>query len=226
MPHRTTSLAEENYLKAVFKLTEKHGKDTRITTNSIAEIMQTSAASVTDMMRKLGDKGLLSYAKYKGVQLSEEGVAIAKNLIRKHRLWEVFLMQKLGFSWHEVHDMAEDLEHISHPGLIDRLESFLEYPRFDPHGDPIPDKDGNIHYHEDIHLSQLKESEEGIVVAVVKDSADFLRYLDKVGLVLQAKVKVTEVESFDNSRKVVLNGEKELVLTDKVSKNLLIRRVR
>lgn len=226
MSGSTPSLAEENYLKAIFKLAEKDGMDARISTNAIAESMATSAASVTDMMRKLGDKGMLHYEKYKGVQLTDQGSKIATNLVRKHRLWEVFLMQKLGFPWDEVHAIAEDLEHISHPGLIDRLDAFLGNPRFDPHGDPIPDKDGSIHYHEDIVLNQLQAGEEGVVVAVVEDSAEFLRYLDKIGLSLYAKVKVIELEVFDSTCKVLLDGKNELTLTEKVSKNLVIRKER
>lgn len=218
------SLTEENYLKAIFSLSEQGG-DERITTNAIAERMQTAAASVTEMLKRLADKGMVEYARYKGAKLTDDGAALAKDLIRKHRLWEVFLMRQLGFAWDEVHEMAEDLEHVDHSALIDRLEEFLEYPEFDPHGDPIPDRDGNIRYHEDLHLDQLAPGEEGVVVAVLEHSPEFLQYLDKMGLVLQTRVRVAEVEAFDGSR-TLRAGRQELRISEKVAKNLVVRRVK
>jgi DtxR family Mn-dependent transcriptional regulator len=144
------SSTEENYLKAIYKLSFK---SENATTNDIAEKVNTKAASVTDMIKKLSDKSLVYYEKYKGVHLSPEGIKIAKSLVRQHRLWEVFLVDKLGYKWDEVHDLAEQLEHITDVIFIDRLDSFLGKPRFDPHGDPIPDSEGNIIEQQHILLS-------------------------------------------------------------------------
>ena len=139
-----TSTAEENYLKAIFKITEKEGKTA--TTNAIAAALNTTAASVTDMLKRLAEKDLINYEKYRGVQLSSGGEQIATILIRKHRLWEVFLVNKLGFAWDEVHELAEQLEHIQGEALVERLDEYLGRPQFDPHGDPIPDAEGRWTY--------------------------------------------------------------------------------
>lgn len=218
------SLTEENYLKAIFSLAEQADGD-RVSTNAIAARMQTAAASVTDMVKRLHDKELVAYERYKGVSLTDQGEKLAKGLIRKHRLWEVFLMQQLGFAWDEVHDMAEDLEHVDHPALIDRLDDYLGNPEFDPHGDPIPDKEGNIRYHEDINLSKLVSGESGIIVQVSDHSTEFLHFLEKNGLILQTRVKVLEVEDFDGSRLVQVD-DKQCTVSEKVARLLVIRRVR
>jgi len=136
------SQAEENYLKAIYALQNELGM--AINTNLIAKKINTKASSVTDMIKKLSVKKLLTYKKYQGVQLTDKGKKVALKVIRKHRLWEYFLVKKLNYRWDEVHEIAEQLEHIKSETLIDNLETFLKYPKFDPHGDPIPDKDGNI----------------------------------------------------------------------------------
>ena len=146
--------SEENYLKEIFHLVEKSKE--RVSTNSLAEKLNTKASSITDMVKKLADKKLLSYTKYKGCDLSADGKKIALQIIRKHRLWETFLVNKLNFGWEEVHDVAEQLEHIHSVKLIDQLDELLGYPKFDPHGDPIPDKEGKITPHKNIMLSSLK----------------------------------------------------------------------
>jgi DtxR family Mn-dependent transcriptional regulator len=186
--------------------------------------MQTSAASVTDMLKRLSEKKLINYAKYKGVTLTDMGSTIATQLIRKHRLWETFLVEKLQFSWDKVHDIAEQLEHIKASELVERLDNFLGNPKFDPHGDPIPDADGKFTYRKQIQLSDAEVGEVGVVVGVQEDSEKFLQYLDKQGLVLGARVKIMEKFSYDESIQIILNGEKELVLSDKVSRNLFIQR--
>ena len=132
----------ENYLKAIYKISEKEQKT--VSTSAISNEMNTTSASVTDMLKRLSYKELINYKKYRGVTLTKEGNRIATNLIRKHRLWEVFLLKHLNFRWHEVHDIAEELEHIDSDDLIERLDGFLGHPKFDPHGDPIPNKDGKI----------------------------------------------------------------------------------
>lgn len=215
------SQTEENYLKAIFKTCEKTGKSA--STNAIAKRMQTSAASVTDMVKRLSEKKLIIYEKYKGVTLSESGVKIATNLVRKHRLWEVFLLEKLNFSWDEVHVIAEQLEHIQSTELVKRLDQFLGKPKFDPHGDPIPDADGNFTFRKQVLLSELPLKTDGIVVGVQEHSTPFLQYLDKVNLGLGAAIKVIEKFEYDESLKVVVNGVDEFLLSSKVSQNLFVQ---
>jgi DtxR family Mn-dependent transcriptional regulator len=171
------TLAEENYLKTIFHLERKLNSD--VSTNALAERMQTRASSVTDMMQKLADKKMLVYKKYKGVQLTEKGKKAAAYVVRKHRLWEVFLVDKLKFHWDEVHDIAEQMEHIKSVELIKRLDAFLGHPDFDPHGDPIPDKEGNIKKAEKRLLSELIKNQTGICVGVKESSPEYLQYLDK-----------------------------------------------
>ena len=219
-----TSHTEENYLKAIFKLSENSNDN--VLTNAIAERLNTTAASVTDMLKKLAQKKLINYEKYYGVKLTKEGNKIAKNLIRKHRLWETFLVEKLNFSWDEVHVLAEELEHINSDRLTDRIDEFLGYPKFDPHGDPIPDKSGNIAYHEDVTLDKMKKNDTGVVVGVIDHTPEFLKYLDKINLVINSKIKVKDDEEYDESKVVLLNDKKEILVSKKVAGNLLIRRIR
>ncbi len=212
---------EENYLKAIYKLSEK--TEEAVNTNAIAAEMDTSAASVTDMIKRLSEKELLHYEKYKGVKLSKQGVLLATQLIRKHRLWETFLVEKLNFSWDEVHPMAEQLEHIRSEELIERLDAFLGYPKFDPHGDPIPDKEGNFETFHHLALSELKIGEKGVVVGVKDHSPEFLRYLQQLQLVLGAELEITDRFDYDQSVKIKINGMSELLVTYKVCSNLFVK---
>ncbi len=214
------SQSEENYLKAIFKINEDY--DT-VTTNAVSAEIKTTAASVTDMLKKLSDKNLVSYEKYHGVQLTKKGESVAKVLIRKHRLWEVFLVDKLGYHWDEVHEIAEQLEHIQSETLIDKLEAFLGLPKFDPHGDPIPDAKGNIPNQQQIPLSELKQGERGVIVGVKDSSSKFLRYLDSIHVSLGSKIEVIEYFEYDNSRTVLINGKKKITLSNLVGKNLFIK---
>ena len=218
------SQAEENYLKAIFKICESEDKPA--STNSIASELNTSAAAVSDMLKRLSakEKDLVHYKPHRGVTLTREGNQLATMLIRKHRLWEVFLCDVLRFSWDEVHDMAEQLEHIQSEELIKRLDEFLGQPRFDPHGDPIPDAEGKFVKRKQILLAALKEGESGIVVGVQEHSPAFLRYLDKMELGLGVRVKVTEIFEFDSSVKVRLLSGKEFTISSKVSDNLLVQK--
>ncbi len=215
------SQTEENYLKAIFKLSEATQKP--INTNAISVEMNTAAASVTDMIKRLSDKELIHYEKYKGVKLSQKGKTIATDLVRRHRLWEVFLLEKLGFAWDEVHDVAEELEHIKSDKLIDSLDSFLDFPKFDPHGDPIPDSDGNIQSRQQTLISKLEVDECGVLVGVYEHSKVFLQYLDKLGLNLGVNIKVLEKVDYDQSVKVLINETKEEIISKKVSQNLFIK---
>ncbi|MEM6379450.1 MAG: metal-dependent transcriptional regulator [Bacteroidota bacterium] len=217
------SHTEENYLKAIFKISEKTGSNA--STNAIAQAMDTSAASVTDMIQRLSAKSLINYEKYKGVTLSEAGQQIATSLIRKHRLWEVFLVEQLQFSWDEVHEIAEQLEHIKSEELVRRLDSFLEHPKFDPHGDPIPDAEGNFTFRKQVLLMDLDVEEEGIVVGVQDTSTQFLQYLDQMKLVLGVEVKLLERFSYDESIRIeVKQTQKQLTLSKKVCQNIYVQR--
>lgn len=215
------SQTEENYLKIIFSLSEKSEKP--VSTNAISNGIKTSAASVTDMLKRLSEKELIHYEKYKGVTLTESGDLIARLLVRKHRLWETFLVEKLDFNWDEVHEIAEQLEHIRSKDLVERLDAFLGHPKFDPHGDPIPDAQGNFAFREQVLLSELLDQESGVVVGVKDHSTAFLQYLDQLQLILGARVKVIERFDYDESVKILLNGTKEQVLSKKVCQNLYIK---
>ncbi len=215
MPSHT----EENYLKTIYKLAEAApGQD--VSTNRIAAALATRAASVTDMLRRLADKQLLDYEKYRGVRLTPEGRRLALLTVRKHRLWEVFLVQQLGFNWDEVHDVAEELEHVQSPLLMRRLDEFLNFPTLDPHGDPIPAENGAVRRPAHRLLAELGVGECGTLAAVKNTSAPFLQYLDKVGLPLGAQVRILEKIAFDNSLEVQINDGRTVVISAEVGRNL------
>jgi DtxR family Mn-dependent transcriptional regulator len=214
------TLAEENYLKAIYALWEKSQES--VNTNAIADKLQTKAASVTDMVKKLSDKKMLKYEKYKGVMLTDKGMKIAVSVVRKHRLWEVFLHEKLNFGWDEVHEIAEQLEHIDSPLLIDRLEEFLGFPAFDPHGDVIPGKNGEVKVSNFQVLSEVKVGANVIMSGVVDHSPSFLQYLDKLDLSLGVIFQLTEKEMYDGSLVIKLNN-KPLQLSKEVARNILVR---
>lgn len=213
------SQSEENYLKAVYHLEQfaKRG----VSTNAIASEMQTKASSVTDMMKKLADKGLVDYVKYKGASLTENGKKAALGIIRKHRLWEVFLLEKLHFQWDEVHEIAEQLEHIKSEELINRLDKFLGNPQRDPHGDPIPDKNGNIKRLEKRLLSELKKGDRGMLVGVKETDADFLQYLDKRKIAIGTRISVLGREFFDGSMVIQVKRE-QFFISKKIAENLYV----
>lgn len=214
------SFTEENYLKAIYHLSEDN--NTLVSTNGIAEVTNTKAASVTDMLKKLADKKLINYKKYQGVTLTETGLKAAVNIIRKHRLWEVFLVEKLGFKWDEVHNIAEDLEHINSASLIDRLDEFLGNPAADPHGDPIPDKTGNFNLKKHVKVSDMKESQCGTISGVNEHSSVFLKHLEKLGLTLGTKIKVTELIEFDGSILLSVNETVGRTISREVAKNIFV----
>lgn len=214
------TFSEENYLKTIYHLTTI--SESEVSTNSIAEMMETKASSVTDMLKKLSEKSLVNYKKYQGVSLTEKGKLTAKMIVRKHRLWEVFLVDKLDFSWDEVHDIAEQLEHIKSEKLINKLDDFLGNPTEDPHGDPIPDANGQIINTEKHLLSELFESQNGICVGVKDTSSEFLKYLDKQEISLGSKIEIIGKESFDLSLKIKLNG-RELTISNKIASNIFVK---
>ncbi len=214
------TFSEENYLKTIYHLTII--SDSEISTNAIAEKMETKASSVTDMLKKLAEKDLVNYKKYQGVSLTEQGKIAAKMIVRKHRLWEVFLVDKLDFSWDEVHDIAEQLEHIKSEKLINKLDDFLGNPTEDPHGDPIPDANGQIVKIEKQLLSELHENQAGICVGVKDTSSEFLKYLDKQGIALGSKIEIIGKETFDLSLKIKVDN-KDLTISNKIASNLFVK---
>ncbi|WP_395051056.1 metal-dependent transcriptional regulator [Flavobacterium sp.] len=214
------TFSEENYLKTIYHLTNL--SDSEVSTNAIAEMMETKASSVTDMLKKLSEKDLVHYKKYQGVSLTEQGNLIAKMIVRKHRLWEVFLVEKLDFPWDEVHDIAEQLEHIKSEQLIDKLDDFLGNPTEDPHGDPIPDAQGRMTKTDKQLLSDLAVNQKGICVGVKDSSADFLKYLDKQEIALGSKIEIISKETFDLSIKIKVDT-KELTISNKIASNLFVK---
>jgi DtxR family Mn-dependent transcriptional regulator len=214
------TFSEENYLKTIYHLTII--SDSEISTNAIAEKMETKASSVTDMLKKLAEKDLVHYKKYQGVSLTEKGKLSAKMIVRKHRLWEVFLVDKLDFSWDEVHDIAEQLEHIKSEKLINKLDDFLGNPTEDPHGDPIPDVNGRVIKIEKQLLSELAENQSGICVGVKDTSSEFLKYLDKQEISLGSKIEIIGKESFDLSLKIKVD-DKDLTISHKIASNLFVK---
>jgi len=214
------TLTEENYLKAIFHISQK--SDTEVSTNAIAEKIEAKASSVTDMLKKLADKNLISYIKYKGVRLTKKGRLTAVDIIRKHRLWEVFLVEKLNFTWDEVHDVAEQLEHIKSPKLITELDAFLDFPTHDPHGDPIPDKDGNIYRLDKIMLSKAEVGNTYTCVGVIDSSKTFLKYLDKHNIGIGTRLKVTDTEAFDHSMTITINNN-SMVMSKAITSNIYVK---
>jgi DtxR family Mn-dependent transcriptional regulator len=212
------TLAEENYLKSIYHLSLDAQN---VSTNQLAALLNTKASSVTDMLKKLADKALINYTPYQGVSLTPSGEKIAVSIIRKHRLWEFFLVEKLNFKWDEVHEMAEEMEHISSNELIDRLDKFMNYPKYDPHGDPIPDSNGKFNTHDLKPVSAIEVNVSGIICGVRDHSTAFLQYLEKQELMIGKKIMVKDVIEFDRS--MVLQMENKTVqISREVANNLLI----
>lgn len=211
--------SEENYLKALYKLSSKQVK--KVNNIALAKSLNLNPATVLEMVRKLAKRNDIEVKADKSIELTEKGQKRALLTIRKHRLWEVFLVEKLGYKWSEVHDLAEQLEHIESDDLINRLESFLEFPTFDPHGDPIPDRKGKIKYTNTIPLSEGQIGKTYEIIRLAETDDQFLKLLNKLQIQLKAKVKLIEQNSFDNSL-LVLIQKKEVILSDKIASNLLV----
>lgn len=214
------SYTEENYLKAIYTLSE--GGLKAVLTNEIAESLKTKAASVTDMIKKLSNKNLISYEKYYGARITRHGKTHALTIIRKHRLWETFLVEKLHFSWDEVHDVAEQLEHIQSPLLIEKLDEFLGYPTADPHGHPIPDKDGKVQSLKLIPLLESPLNKKAVVRSVKDGSPSFLQYLSKIGIYIGAKVVILDKIAFDSSLEVQIDNKARVFISREAAENLLV----
>ena len=216
------SFTEENHLKAIFHLSID--EEIGVSTNAIAQNINNKAPSVTDMLKKLCDKGLVTYKKYQGAALTELGRKTALNIIRKHRLWEVFLVEKLNFNWSEVHDVAEQLEHIKSKKLTNELDKFLGYPTKDPHGDPIPNTAGFIKYTTKLLLSDLKIGDKGTFVGVKDSSSAFLKFLDKRKIALGSNIKILHIEDFDDSLHIGMD-ETNLTISMKSGNNIYITKI-
>lgn len=213
--------SEENYLKAIFTLSQD--TEGAISTNDLAEKMLTKASSVTDMLKKLCEKELLEYQKYQGCALTNEGKSHALAIIRKHRLWETFLVDKLSFGWDEVHEIAEQLEHIQSTELTDRLDEFLGFPKVDPHGEPIPGKDGRIESVSNrILLSESVVGMKAIIMGVEDDQTEFLQYLNKIGLHLGTQIDILDKLNFDGSIIVMIN-DKQVQFSITIAKQISIK---
>lgn len=216
-----TTSTEENYLKAIYHLST--GNQNSVLTSAIAGSLSTSSASVTDMIKKLSDKNMVEYERYRGVKITRKGEKVALSIIRRHRLWEVFLMDKLKFKWDEVHDLAEELEHVSSEEMTRRLDAYLGFPKFDPHGDPIPDTNGKVHTNGQVLLSEVNKKGKYILSAVNDHSPSFLQYLEKKGLVPGSEFSIVELDEFDSSMQIVFSNKKSIFISKEVSKNLLVR---
>ena len=217
------SQAEENYLKTIYALEKSFSNE--VSTNLIASKMNTKASSVTDMLKKLANKDLVIYKKYQGVYLTELGKLSALKVIRKHRLWESFLVQKLKFNWDEVHEIAEQLEHVKSEALIDKLDAFLKFPKLDPHGDPIPDGHGRTILNKTTCITAMRIGASGVFVRVRDSSSAFLKYLNKKNLALGDRIKVIDIEPFDGSYHIETKTHR-LVITSNVAENLYLKNVK
>lgn len=214
------TLSEEDYIKAIYHLGK--GENTKVSTNAIAEQMATKPSSVTDMVRKLSEKGLVNYKKYMGVSLTEYGQTVALSIVRKHRLWEVFLVEKLDFSWDEVHEVAEQLEHIKSEKLVDRLDKHLGFPQVDPHGDPIPSKKGEFKKAVKKVLNEVSIGTSGVCVGVKDSSPPFLKFLDKNNIALGDTIQVLGKEEFDNSLYIRIKGS-DIHISNQIAMNLYLK---
>ena len=213
------STSEENYIKAIFHLQ----KDGTVTTNELSSELQTRPASVTDMMKKLKTKKLVHYKAYKGFRLTAEGTRVALLIIRRHRLWEFFLAEKLKFNWDEVHEVAEDLEHVSSKKLIDKLDEFLDFPRFDPHGDPIPDSNGKIENTRQVCLTDVPINKPGIVGHVSDQSTEMLELLGHKKIGIGTRLEVKKKFSFDQSMEIKVRQQPPTHISWDLAKNIFVK---
>jgi DtxR family transcriptional regulator, Mn-dependent transcriptional regulator len=214
------SKTEENYIKAIYHLQQADGN---VTTNELAAELNTKAASVTDMLKKLKTKKLVNYEKYQGFRLSAEGKRIALGVIRKHRLWEFFLVEKLQFGWDEVHEVAEELEHITSKKLIDKLDAFLEYPKFDPHGDPIPDSNGRMISLKQVNLIDLPVNNVAEIVSVGSQSTELLELLKHKNLGIGTVIEVKKKFAFDHSIEIKIKNQPAFIISQQLAQALFVK---
>lgn len=213
------SVAEENYIKAIFHLQEEGG----ISTGKLSASMQTKPASVTDMLKKLKEKKLIKWSPYKQINFTAKGKTLALNIVRRHRLWEFFLSEKLHFDWDEVHIVAEELEHVSSKKLIDKLDAFLNFPRIDPHGDPIPDADGNMQPRAQLRMADLPLHTPANVIAVTSQELQLLELLKHFSISLGTRVEVTNKFEFDASMEVQINNKTAIHIGESITKSIIVK---
>lgn len=210
----------ENYLKAIYTICQNN--DGVASTNQISELINNTPSSVSNMLKKLASSKHIEYKKYYGVRLTEKGKQTATQLIRKHRIWETFLVQSLGYGWSEVHHIAEQLEHIEADGLIDRLDDYLGNPKFDPHGDPIPNSDGDFERYDLISLADVEVNKDYSIGRVIDDDNEFLQFLDRMEIRIGTNVKAVQRFSFDESLQVVLDNGNTILLNQSIAKRLFV----
>ncbi len=216
------SKSEENYLKSIFNLSEFGNK--KVSTNSISKILNIEPASVTDMIKKLSKKKLIYHERYKGSSISKSGIKIALQIIRRHRLWEVFLHDKLKFKWDQIHELAEELEHVSSDNLIDSLDKFLKYPKIDPHGDPIPNKLGEIDFVDKISIYDLSINEKGIVSRIINEDDEFFNLLKKLDIEIGTEIKMIDKIEYDDSLEISINN-KSVIISKQIASNIKITKI-
>lgn len=225
MPGKKVDLSltkhEEDYLKAIFYLEKE---DHLVSTTDLAKALNMKPASVTEMIKRLSSKELIFYQPYQGVRLTEKGKHTAIYLVRKHRLWETFLVKTLNFSWSEVHEIAEQLEHVKNPMLIERLDEFLGFPEIDPHGEPIPDKEGNFPDLKVLPLSKASEKHFYKIIRILEPSQDFQEYLSSISLSLNDIVFLEKRYEYDESV-LLKKGEEKILISKKAARNLLVQEV-
>ena len=208
------TVAEENYIKSIYHLQRA---DDTVSTNALAERLKTKPASISDMLKKLQAKGLVNYNRYKGFRLTREGNKAALGIIRRHRLWEYFLVDQLQFNWEDVHEVAEQLEHVSNSKLVDKLDAFLGYPKFDPHGDPIPDGNGKINFQDQMPLFSLPLNTAAVITSVRSESSDLLSFLSSRKITIGTKVEVKRRLDFDNSLEVKVRSRQPIHISEQVA---------
>ena len=214
------SFTEENYLKAIYKLQEQNGET--VANSDLAKMLEVQSASVTDMLKKMARKKLINYEKSKGFRLTDKGRQIAISIIRKHRLWEVFLLEKLGFAWNEVHDLAEQLEHIQSERLIDRLDDYLGNPKSDPHGDPIPDANGKMPVLSQVSLNNFPLKKNGIVSSVSNQTGQMMEMLNHYGIGIGSKIKVLKTFDFDGSLQIKISKQPACIISQQAAQNIFV----
>ncbi|MBV6452837.1 MAG: Iron-dependent repressor IdeR [Bacteroidia bacterium] len=224
MSQKGLSLTEQNYIKVIYELSVNNNSN--ILTSDIANAVNIRSASATDMLGKLADKKLVEYEKYYGARLTEKGKSAALNIVRKHRLWEVFLTEKLGFGWDEVHEMAEELEHATSDELSDRLEHFLGHPKTDPHGEPIPNKKGELDKVKLFSLNTIRPNVEVELKRISDETPSFLQYLQKNNLVPGVNLIIHNLNDFDESMDIVINGKNSLHISNQAASHLWVAKIK
>lgn len=218
------TFVEENYLKGILHISTQQLRNEEsegVGTNSLAEYLKIKPSSVNEMLKRLNQKKMVNYKKYKKITLTEGGKFQALRIVRKHRLWETFLYTKLGFEWDEVHDVAEQLEHIKSTKLIEKIDAFLKFPKFDPHGDPIPDIDGNFPVRTTTPLNKVKPNKSKTVLAVSDSSKKFLSHLENLNIKIGSSIKVLDTYDYDKSVQITTDHA-TIIISEKVAKHILV----